>query len=155
MSLAEGPEDTAPIPSLQGVDFAGIACVNYSDEVECYLVPAPRLIADMKAGHRAATERLRRGPSGSRVRILFFGDRADRPWHGYARKFAEFRLGAVERARVSQGRQQGPRRGGDVIERAQRVIAAEFGVPPSAVRISIDLVGAEPLHEEENRATAH
>jgi hypothetical protein len=30
--------------------------------------------------------------------------------------------------------------GGDVVERAKRMIGEAFGVPPSAVRISVDLV---------------
>jgi hypothetical protein len=128
MSLAETPDPEATIPSLDDVDFSGIACVNRSAEIECYLVPAARVVADMKAGHRASTEG---GASGSKVRILYFRDKADREWYGYARKYADFRL----------GRQSAPsRRGGDVVERARRMIAEAFGVPPEAVHISVDLV---------------
>jgi hypothetical protein len=151
MALAEGSDYTALIPSLQNVEFVGIACVNHSGQVECYIVPAPRLIEDMKAGHGAASERLNRGPSGSKVRILYFGDRTNRPWHGYARKYAEFRLGSAVSAPRSRTAHHGARRGSDVIERAQSMIAAEFGVPTSAVRISVDLIGAGPFPNDQNR----
>jgi hypothetical protein len=153
MALAEGPDYAAVISSLEDIDLVAIACVNPSGEAECYLVPASRLNEDMKAGHRAASGRLNR-PSNSNVRILYFRYRVDRPWHGYARKYAEFRLGpAVEAQPSTTSQDGGVRRGSDVIERAQRMIAAEFGVPPTAVRISIDLVG-RPSTDDENRPSA-
>jgi hypothetical protein len=138
MSLAEGPHHDAPIPSLVDVDFGGAACVNNrSGEVECYLIPAARLDADFKAGHRKHTEGLGR-PSGSKVRILYFREQKNnREWCGYAKKYAEFRLQVTEPVSLKSA---SPKGGNDVVERARRMIAEEFGVPADAVKISVDLV---------------
>jgi hypothetical protein len=53
--------------------------------------------------------------------VLYFSDKPDREWHGYARKYAEFRIQAAaqQRATVTNN---------DVIERAHRMIADEFNV---------------------------
>jgi hypothetical protein len=75
----------------------------------------------MQASHRAATEKLGR-PSRSDVRILYFADKPGRDWHGYAKKYAEFKLPVIGPA-VSE------KKGGDVVEEAKRM-----------VRISVDLV---------------
>jgi hypothetical protein len=86
----------------------------------------------MQASHRAATEKLGR-PSRSDVRILYFADKPGRDWHGYAKKYAEFKLPVIGPA-VSE------KKGGDVVEEAKRMIAAAYHVKPEAVRISVDLV---------------
>jgi hypothetical protein len=136
MSLATTTDFAAPIPSLGDVDFAGIVYVNRRGDTECYLVPAARLISDFQAGHRMHTEGLNR-PSSSRVRCLYFADKAGREWQGYARKYAEFRLSSADLKATFKG---GSDKGGEVIERARRMIGEALGVPPSAIRISVDLV---------------
>jgi hypothetical protein len=137
MSLATTADPAAPIPSLEDVDFAGIVCVNRRGDSEFYLVPAARVLADMQAGHRMHTEGLNL-PSGSRVRCLYFADKAGREWQGYARKYAEFRLSTADLKTAHKAKPDSG--GGDVVERAKRMIGEAFGVPPSAVRISVDLV---------------
>jgi hypothetical protein len=142
MSLARGTEASEAIPSLADVDFVGVACVSKRGDVECYLIPAARLKTDMQAGHCASSAGLNR-PSGSKVRVLYFAsDKGDRAWYGYARKYAEFLIRPAGKVADLKAANSGV----DVIDRARRMIASEFGVSASAVRISIDdLMPDKPL----------
>jgi hypothetical protein len=144
MSLADDVGDTAPISALESVDFCAFACVNPERQIECYLVPSARIVPDMKESNRGTTERhLQRGePNTNKVRVLHLSERSGVEY-GFARKYAEFRLPSPPTETVAGpvDRPQGPSRGSSVIERAQHMIADEFGVPVHAVRISIDLVG--------------
>jgi hypothetical protein len=138
MSIADGTDSNEPIPSLESADFVGIACINTeTGAVECYEVPATRVVGDMKVGHRDAT---RGRDSGSKVRILYFRNHEEeRSWYGFASKYARFMIPGEDTAPVAETPPRADS-GGDVIERARRMISEAFGVPPSAIRISIDLV---------------
>jgi hypothetical protein len=128
----------APIPLFDDVDFVAAACINSQGQAEFYLIPASRVIEDMRAAHQAYCER-RNQPSGSNVRALYFAaDPQHRPWFG---KYAEFRLTATANDANELGSaEQPPPRRGDAIERAHRLIADEFDVPLQAVHISVELV---------------
>src|SRR5262249_47274430 len=127
LDYATGPEASAPIEQLEGVDYVCGVCVNAQGEIEVYLIPADRVDAEMKAEHKAFMERTK-GLGDSKVRILKFRNAQS--------SYAEFKLEqkpapAASHARLSM-------LGRDVIERAQRMVADAFGVPVSAVHISID-----------------
>ena len=129
LDYATGPEANAPIEQLEGVDFVCGVCVNPQGEIEVYFIPAGRVDADMKAEHTAFMERTK-GRGNSKVRILKF--------RHTLLHYAEFKLGQAS-APAAPGRS-----GGDVIEQAQRMIGEAYGVPPSAVHISIDLTTPQP-----------
>ena len=108
MDSATGTDADNSIPDFEDVDFIGIACVNPDNEqIECYLVPAPRVVQDMKEGHRRSSERLGR-ESNSDVRCLYFSDERERPWHGYAEKYREFLLPPIPAAMPSKEAQAAP-----------------------------------------------
>jgi hypothetical protein len=135
MDYATGTEWADPIKHVEEADFVCDVCVNPKSGIEVYFVPADRVAADLKAGHKALIERRGR-PSDSDVRILKFSNDPTRLWHGYSDKYAQFKLGRTSAPAASPSRLS--MLGGDVIERAQRMVADAFGVPVSAVRISVD-----------------
>lgn len=142
---AAGNEWDSPIPPLANVDYVAIACVNLQGRAEFYLVPAARVDQDLKEAHRARIMRMLGGrPTANDLRVLRFDHNEDYEWHGFARKYAEFRID-VEAA------QEGPAETDERIARAYQMIADCFHVPVSAVRISVELVpGRVIAHLEAN-----
>jgi len=130
LDYATGPQASAPIEQLEGVDYVCGVCVNPQGEIEVYFIPAGRVDAHMKAEHKAFMERTE-GLGDSKVRILKFRSAPS--------SYAEFKLRqmpppAASSPRLSVLRGQFT----ELMERAQRNVADLFGVPVNAVRISID-----------------
>jgi hypothetical protein len=153
MDYATGTEWADPIKHVEEADFVCSVCINPKSGIEVYFVPADRVAADLKASHKAFIERRGR-PSNSDVRILKFNNDPTRPWHGYGEKYAQFKLGRMPSPPASPPRLS--MLGGDVIERAQRMVADKFGVPVSAVRISVDFPphGQDPVASDMALAAA-
>ena len=149
MTLAVSPASDAVLPHFADVQWVAFACVlDGTKAIEVYLVPAPRITADMQEAHRQATAH-RGTPSGSKVRILYMGDRPHRPGWCYAEKYREFRVGEPVDPGV------------DAIRRAQQIVADEFHVPPEAVHISVELTSRSglvyhaPAGKPDGETTAH
>jgi len=139
MDYASGSKWDDAIAS-EDADFVCAVCVNPQGEIEVYFVPAARMSADMKAGFKAFSERKGHRTKGNdKIRVLYFSEDSTRPWFGYCEKYAAFKLGRPSTpARITPSPMGPSRPGGDVIERARRMVADAFGVPISGVRISVD-----------------
>jgi hypothetical protein len=120
------------IEQLKGVDYVCGVCVNPHGEIEVYFIPADRVDAHYKADHEAFMKRTN-GLGDSTVRILKFRNAPS--------SYAEFKLGQTPTPATSPPRLS--MLGREAIERAQRIVANEFGVPVSAVHIS-DAAWIEP-----------
>jgi hypothetical protein len=122
------------------------SAIESRDVKHMVLVHRAFLLIRDYSNHREASARNNRGASASKVRVLYFRDKPNKAWHGFARKYREFLLPSVGgplsaptiRPPVASGGG-----GSEVVDRARRMVAEAFGVPPSAVRISVDFVGSQ------------
>jgi hypothetical protein len=139
MTKATGANAEASIPALEDVDFLGSISGTEAGEFDCYLIPAERALEDFQESHRAW---IRSGSKGdSDVRCLYFRhDTRNRPWYGYARKYAAFKLDGGTAATSAVPSAAPPSHNGaqGVIEQARQMIAAAYDVTPERVRISVD-----------------
>jgi hypothetical protein len=139
-AYADGSDFESPIHGENfGVDDVAVAMPRNKRRVQegtdVYLLPAAKAFAALREGHRDAVAG--RPTIDSKVRVIYFDAvDPDRPWHGYAEKFAEYKLAtAAAPVPVSSGEISV----GAVTDAVIYMLAKTFGVPKEAVHISIDL----------------
>jgi hypothetical protein len=134
---------SAPIILEGPQDFIGIAIAGRRGAVDCYLAPSQRVIDDQRAAHRAWQETQPEGGK-SEVRCLHFDDddqTPERPWFGFARKYAEFKLPDSSESRETAARDDQTTTEAVLdaaIAEAKRIVAAAVRKPESAVRIIVE-----------------
>jgi hypothetical protein len=143
--LADKDAEDAKL-NVEGTDYVLIVMPESArthGQVMAFLVPAKVVEDAARTTHR---EWLASGPNtngDNRTWNLWFDDKGPEKANGFARKWAKYRLsgsavtfsaGVTAPLTFSGGAKLG-----DVIANARRQIAEVAGVPPEAVRISVDL----------------
>jgi hypothetical protein len=140
-AYADGGDFKSPIHGENfGVDHVAAVMPRNKrrpqEGTDVYLVPAATAFAALREAHRIAVAGR---PTDSKVRVIWFDAiDPDRPWHGYAEKFAEYKLTTVA-APVPVPRASDDISVGAVTDAVIYMLAKTFGVPKEAVHISIDL----------------
>jgi len=109
-------------------DFIGLAIPGPRGTVDCYVIPFARAIDDLRSAHRIWQETQSDG-GNSFVRVIYLDDDERTPGHGFARRYADYRVQPTEAAYRTELER--------VIAEARRTVAAAANRPESAVTISI------------------
>jgi hypothetical protein len=139
--LADSPDEGAHL-NIEGTDYLLIVMPQAERSygpIIAYLVPTPVAVDAARTTHRdwLATNPNTKGDN--RTWNIWFDDDGPSKAHGFAKKWAKYRLGGTS---ITTSSAQAPApvlKLGEVIAAAKRQIADVAGVSPEAVRISVDL----------------
>jgi hypothetical protein len=141
--VADGPGEDASL-NVEGTDYVLIVMPTKErtlGPVDAYLVPTEVVVDAARTTHKQWL-RKQASPNGNRTWNLWFDDKRSGvapEWYGFARKWADYRLnGTAHTLPDSPQAMPASTKLNDKIVAWRRQIAAEVGVAPEAVRISID-----------------
>lgn len=142
--LADREAEDAKL-NIEGTDFLLVVMPETPREfgpVMAYLVPTPVAVEAARTTHREWLASRPNTKGDNRTWNLWFDDAGPAKANGFAKKWGRYRLpGTASTSPQPQAQPAGvaATKLGEVIAAARRQIADAAGVPPEAVRISVDL----------------